>query len=204
MLRMIRQIKTHASDNNRFLFLSFIVSLSLHAILFIPFPVEKHRQVLLPAKKGTKIEINYTLTTMRTYTPMISEDRRGLRKKVEKTEFLKQKAMKHRKASTSKLKVDSVRENYLHALLRRIHKHKYYPLAAKKMQFVGKVTLQFTLTKHGDLIGKVNLLDPSSYQILNEAAIRTVRQAGPFPEFPPDIGQEERTFMVTLDYALQE
>lgn len=61
--------------------------------------------------------------------------------------------------------------------------NQYYPQASLRYGIFGKLRMLVTVLSSGEL-ESVRLLDPSGYAVLDEAAIRIVRMAAPFPPFP--------------------
>lgn len=64
-----------------------------------------------------------------------------------------------------------------------------YPEVAKEKKLSGKLVLDVALHRDGS-IESVNIIKPSGYQILDEAATRIVELAAPYPPFPDDIRKE--------------
>jgi len=83
-----------------------------------------------------------------------------------------------------------------------------YPDAARREGISGKLLLNVALNPDGT-VGHINVLRPSGHAVLDEAAIRIVNLAGPFPPFPPEIRKEAdvlhitRTWEFSTSYHLQ-
>jgi protein TonB len=83
-----------------------------------------------------------------------------------------------------------------------------YPDAARREGISGKLLLDVALNPDGT-VGNISVLRPSGHAVLDEAAIRIVNLAGPFPPFPPEIRKEAdvlhitRTWEFSTSYHLQ-
>jgi protein TonB len=63
-----------------------------------------------------------------------------------------------------------------------------YPEEARRDQLYGSLRLMVSITPDGAL-KEVRILDSSGYKVLDDAAIRIVRQAAPFAPFPEEMRQ---------------
>jgi periplasmic protein TonB len=63
-----------------------------------------------------------------------------------------------------------------------------YPEEARRDQLYGSLRLMVSITPDGGL-KDVRILDSSGFKVLDDAAIRIVRQAAPFAPFPPEMRQ---------------
>jgi len=64
-----------------------------------------------------------------------------------------------------------------------IHKHLIYPIKAKKMGWEGKVITSFIVSA-GGYARDVKISKSSGYEILDENAIKAIKNASPFPKPP--------------------
>jgi len=77
--------------------------------------------------------------------------------------------------------VEGTEEAMQRSLIRRhLEQFKYYPASARRRGIGGSVEVAFRLDRRGRA-GGVRVLKGSGYPILDEAALRTVRRAEPFP-----------------------
>lgn len=81
------------------------------------------------------------------------------------------------------IKQDNWKASYRHDLLLALKKNKFYPLQAKRLRQTGKVKIQFVITPQG-IFKEIRLIKSSDYQILNQSAIKTVRNTSPFRALP--------------------
>jgi len=61
-----------------------------------------------------------------------------------------------------------------------------YPDEARARQLTGQLVLEVTLLPDGT-VESVRILEPSRYRLLDDAAIRVVEMAAPYPEVPKDV-----------------
>ncbi len=84
---------------------------------------------------------------------------------------------------------------------RRIEKARYYPLRAKERGWEGIVRVRFSILPDGRT-ANIRVLNPSGYGLLDEAARRTIRQAGPFPPLPKTISFKPVEMEVSIVFTL--
>ncbi|MCR4789573.1 MAG: energy transducer TonB, partial [Treponemataceae bacterium] len=70
-------------------------------------------------------------------------------------------------------------ETYKTYVLKRIASKKSYPLQARANEYVGKVRLHLVIDKEGQVL-LCQIIDSSSYEILDKAALEAVNKASPF------------------------
>ena len=85
----------------------------------------------------------------------------------------------------------------------RVAKAKYYPRMARKRGFEGKPIVAFTLGKKGDLID-LKIIEASIYDLLNEAALETIRRGIPYPPIPEPLGKNSISFNLPISYVLEK
>ncbi|ADK80868.1 TonB family protein [Sediminispirochaeta smaragdinae DSM 11293] len=90
---------------------------------------------------------------------------------------------------------------YRRLVLNRLEACKIYPLAARKRELEGDVTLYFTIQPDGS-IGELLLKDSTAHKFLIAAAMKSVHQAEPFPA-PPGDGTTDIEMVVTIRYRLE-
>jgi protein TonB len=64
--------------------------------------------------------------------------------------------------------------------------NQYYPEASLRYGIYGKLRMLVTIRRDGQL-ENIEIISPSGHAVLDEAAIRIVRMAAPFPPFPPEL-----------------
>lgn len=76
-------------------------------------------------------------------------------------------------------------QDYFHTVRARIERHKHYPFAARRRRIEGAVAVRFILHSDGRATDAAPA-DPSRHRLLNQAALKAVRDASPFA--PPPAG----------------
>ena len=97
--------------------------------------------------------------------------------------------------------VDDALKRFAAAVHRRIESNKRYPAAAQNVGIEGRTGVRMTILKDGRL-KEVEILDSSGYEILDKAALRSVRDAAPFPAIPDAAKMEEIEVSVYLAFNL--
>lgn len=90
-------------------------------------------------------------------------------------------------------------KSYISYIALKIEKRKYYPAKAKNIE--GKVKVTFTVRKDGEL-ANVKITESSGSEILDNAAVSTLRKAAPFKKFPDDLKQKEIVFNIPFIYKV--
>ncbi|MCH8156653.1 MAG: energy transducer TonB [Nitrospinae bacterium] len=103
----------------------------------------------------------------------------------------------------SALKTGKLRQGFMKRVWNRVAEVKYYPRTARKRGFEGRPVVSFTLGNKGQLLN-LNLVQPSSYTLLNEAALETIRRGTPYPPIPEPLGQNSISFKLPISYILEE
>ncbi|HSD50344.1 MAG TPA: energy transducer TonB [Candidatus Methylomirabilis sp.] len=96
---------------------------------------------------------------------------------------------------------DPVYLPYLARLKRRIQNEWVYPEEAWSRGVSGELLLVFTLNKNGSLTN-VRLVHSSGFPILDEEALRAIKQAAPYDPFPPQMGEEPWNISASFHYYL--
>ncbi len=94
---------------------------------------------------------------------------------------------------------DPVYLPYLDRLKRRIQNEWVYPEEAWSRGVSGELLLVFTLNKNGSLTN-VRLVHSSGFPILDQEALRAVKQAAPYDPFPPQMGEEPWNITASFHY----
>lgn len=78
----------------------------------------------------------------------------------------------------------------------------HYPLPARARNISGRVCLEFVIDPEGKL-KIVQLLRPSSHNILNLAALNSIKKASPFEAYPKEIPRKNFRFTIPIIYELE-
>lgn len=100
--------------------------------------------------------------------------------------------------------------NYMSEWVKKVERvgNLNYPDEARRQGLSGKLMMDVTLNADGT-VRNISILRPSGQPIIDEAAIRIVNLAAPFPPFPPEIRKEAdvlhitRTWEFSTSYRLQ-
>jgi len=92
--------------------------------------------------------------------------------------------------------------SYTGSILQKIQEYKYYPLYAKKNRLTGSVKINFTISNDGKISGEPKLINSSGHEILDETAIKIIKNAAPFYAFPQNIKEKELSLNVSIDFTL--
>jgi len=92
-------------------------------------------------------------------------------------------------------------DDYRKALYTLIERNKVYPPIARRLGHQGKVRISFVVLIDGSL-GQVKVELSSGYVELDEAAVRAVKDASPFPPLPEEIQADAKSFVVTISFEL--
>jgi TonB family protein len=84
----------------------------------------------------------------------------------------------------------------------RIANAKYYPRMAKRRGMEGQPIIAFTLGRQGQLT-KAALVKTSGYQVLDQAALKAVHQAAPYPEIPAELKIDTFQFKLPVSFILK-
>jgi pilus assembly protein CpaC len=91
---------------------------------------------------------------------------------------------------------------YSKLVQKRILDNLLYPAPAKEAGFQGTVKLSLKLSPQGDLLD-AKLKEPSSYRVLDDAALKTAQDASPYPPFPPEIKEKEVWLDIPIIYQIE-
>ena len=98
--------------------------------------------------------------------------------------------------------VGELRRGFHGKIWQRVAKVKYYPRMARKRGFEGKPIVAFTLESNGELVD-LKLIEASNYDLLNEAALETIRRGIPYPPIPEPLGKNSISFNLPISYVLE-
>lgn len=90
---------------------------------------------------------------------------------------------------------------FLAQVRQRIDRSKNYPYAARRRQEQGRVTVRFVIRPDGTVDG-LQVVRSSASSLLDEAALKAVKDAAPFPGFPRDILDQPLAVEIGLVFEL--
>jgi pilus assembly protein CpaC len=91
---------------------------------------------------------------------------------------------------------------YTRQIMKRIQDNFVYPAEAQEKELRGTVKLSLYLFSTGEL-REVKITQSSGSRILDENAIRMIRQIAPFPSFPPGIEEKELRINIPISYNVE-
>jgi len=91
---------------------------------------------------------------------------------------------------------------YQDMVKQKIESCRRYPPWAKKQGIEGTVHLKFTILSTG-AARDIKIIKSSSFNILNEEAISTIKRAQPFPPIPEEIKVSSLPMEVSIVFTLQ-
>ena len=92
---------------------------------------------------------------------------------------------------------------YIQILTKRIHDNLNYPWAASQGQIEGVLKLSLNISPAGELLG-AKVVQSSGFAVLDENALKTVKEVAPFPSFPSEIEQKELWVEIPIIYNLKK
>ncbi|MEM9277922.1 MAG: energy transducer TonB [Pseudomonadota bacterium] len=104
-----------------------------------------------------------------------------------------------RKNRLASLAGNAAVSNYPGKIVRKLRRSLRYPSAAKKKKIRGQVMVSFTVSRGGQVSG-VRVVKGSGSSILDDAAVKTVLRAAPFPKIPEGAGKSRWAFRVPLAF----
>ena len=102
----------------------------------------------------------------------------------------------------SSLDLGELHRSFHGKIWQRVAKVKYYPRMARKRGFEGKPIVAFTLESNGELVD-LKLIEASNYDLLNKAALETIRRGIPYPPIPEPLGKNSISFNLPISYVLE-
>ncbi len=188
-------------------FITFALSLLLHAALFIQFSntAMSSSQAQAPVY-DTRISLNLLIPVKQKQQKVVEvkplKPKKVARKKIKKQKKIIQAEQEQAvapiiKKEVLRQQVDEVpiRQRYFSTLLTHIEGHKYYPRSARHRGIEGSIQVSFRLLANGSITGLMASGGPS---ILRRAAKSSVTDALPLPLCPPEI-----TCPMQVSYAMQ-
>lgn len=94
-------------------------------------------------------------------------------------------------------------KSYIRELYQWLSKHRTYPPAAKKSKQQGTVQLAFTMNRQGDVLSS-GIRESSGYPLLDDAALRMLKDASPLPAVPDDFfpSRQQLPLVMPIEFSL--
>jgi protein TonB len=102
----------------------------------------------------------------------------------------------------SEAKVIDIKQKYFNEISHQIHKHKYYPRRAYTLNQEGLVLVSLKLGKNGNILD-LFLVEECPFDSLNHAALDTISGIRKFPAIPDELGLNELTLKIPVEYKIK-
>lgn len=102
----------------------------------------------------------------------------------------------------SGLTQSGVKDSYAKDLLILIHQRKIYPRLAQKMGHRGRLLAKLRIAQDGRIL-ESQIVEPTPYMTLNEAAEKLMKSLPRLKPFPEDVKDQEWVFHIPIDYKIE-
>lgn len=107
------------------------------------------------------------------------------------------------KEDTERLTESLWLREYAQKTRKLINANKKYPSVARQHGWKGRIKVRFTINSSGRVI-KTEVSSPCSYEVLNRAAEKLIKDTSPFPPFPSSWQKNSLTVELQIVYQLEE
>jgi protein TonB len=97
---------------------------------------------------------------------------------------------------------DTAKNKYFSLVAQTIYKNKRYPRQAYSLNQEGKVLVRLRLDKNGKMLD-LKILEYAPFKSLTNATIETIKSIKKFPVIPNELGVEEITFRIPIEYKIE-
>jgi protein TonB len=97
--------------------------------------------------------------------------------------------------------IETAKHNYLRQVTQAIYRKKHYPRQAWALNQEGSVLVKLRLNKKGKILG-LEVLEKAPFKTLTEASLETIKSITKFPPIPDELGMEEITFRIPIEYKI--
>ena len=98
--------------------------------------------------------------------------------------------------------IQALEDEYLSKLRYMIEKNKIYPSSAKRLNQMGKVHVNFVISKDGQ-IKNIKIVKDSNYQRLNDAALEILAKINKFEPIPEKLNKNSWEITVPIVYQIK-
>ncbi len=81
-----------------------------------------------------------------------------------------------------------------------LQQHHEFPARAQRRKMYGETKVRFTIDRRGNLLDS-EVVDSSGYELLDEAALATLKRASPLPPMPTEMSGSEYNPIITLRFT---
>lgn len=96
---------------------------------------------------------------------------------------------------------ESAKNKYFRQVTQAIYRKKHYPRQAYALNQEGLVLVRLRLDKKGKIL-ELDVLEKAPYKTLTEASLETIRSISKFPPIPEELGMDEITFRIPIEYKI--
>jgi TonB family protein len=91
---------------------------------------------------------------------------------------------------------------YTNSIQLKIAQAKIYPPLARERKQQGKVFLSFKLDKNGEIL-ELSIENSSGHKILDQAAMKAIKEAAPFPTIPVSLNKKHASLKIPISFVLR-
>jgi TonB family protein len=95
----------------------------------------------------------------------------------------------------------NVLQEFIDSVRKDIESKKKYPSVARDAGFEGRSGVKMVILKNGEL-AEVELVDSSGHEVLDNAALQSVRDAAPFQPIPEQVGRDRIEMSIYLVFKI--
>ncbi len=99
--------------------------------------------------------------------------------------------------------IDDVLKVYTNSVRKKIESKKKYPIIARNMGIEGRTRIKLVINKDGSL-EKAEILETSGYEILDETALQSIRDAAPFTPIPDELKKNKLELSIYLTFEISK
>jgi protein TonB len=97
---------------------------------------------------------------------------------------------------------DTAKNKYFSLVAQTIYKNKRYPRQAYSLNQEGKVLVRLRLDKNGKMLD-LKIIEKAPFKSLTNATIETINSIKKFPVIPSELGVDEITFRIPIEYKIE-
>ena len=91
---------------------------------------------------------------------------------------------------------------YTNSIQLKIAQAKVYPALARERKQQGKTFLSFKLDKNGEIL-ELSIENSSGHKILDQAAMKAIKEAAPFPTIPASLNKKYASLKIPISFVLR-
>jgi protein TonB len=172
-----------------------------------PIPIKPAQNITLMLKPAPEVPDVESIKSISKKIPLSAKFYKPIAIKTPSINTLTKRTSGPTKSITTQAKSESqgnynMLENYIASIREKIKEHKIYPEQAQDEGLQGKVFIEFTVNKKGN-VEKVKIVKSSGYSILDRAAIYSIMSSSPFNPIPKNINKKLITLKLWIKFKLE-